>query len=48
MSAWMEKALHGHCFRDVLLLVDLKWQWYWIKHAGFTKETEGFIFAAQE
>jgi len=48
ISAWMGKTLHGHYFRDVLPLVDLKWQWCWIKHAGFTKETEGFIFAAQE
>ena len=48
MAAWMEKALHGYFCRDVLSLVDLKWQWYWIKHAGFTKETKGFIFAAQE
>jgi len=48
MAAWMRKSLHGHFCRDVLPLVDLKWQWYWIGHTGFTKETEGFIFVAQE
>ena len=48
MAVWMGKALYGHFCRDFLPLVDLKWQWYWIGHAGFTKETEGFIFAAQE
>jgi len=46
MSSWMGKALHGHFFRDVLPLVDLKWRRCCIKHTGFTKETEGFIFAA--
>jgi len=48
MAAWMGKALHGHFCKDVLPLVDLKWQWYWIEYAKYTKETEGFIFAAQE
>jgi len=48
LSAFLEKALHGQFYYEVLPQADSKWQWHWLKHAKFTRETEGLIFTAQE
>ena len=47
-NALMDKQLHGQYFREIDGQVDNKYQWAWLRHSGFTPETEGFIMALQE
>ena len=48
LTAWLGKALHSQCCSDVLPQVNSKWQWHWLQHARFIRETEELIFTAQE
>jgi len=48
LHALLEKALHSQFCSDVLPQADSKWQWHWLQHAKFTRETEGSIFFAPQ
>ena len=43
-----DKPLHGQFLREITDKICVKSQWLWLWKGNFTKEMEGFVFAAQE
>lgn len=43
-NAFVDKQLHGQCFREIYGQVD---KWAWLAHSGFAPEIEGFTLQEQ-